>query len=94
MTTGAAAVPASSRRWVVLAAGILTVPAVYAWVLALGGKRLAALIAALFVALNPDLVFVNSHSGGTTLLLPFLTTLFLLFLTLAATRDSPIWLLP
>ena len=81
-------------RWVVLAAGVLTVPAVYAWVLVLGRKRLAALIAALFVALNPDLIFVNSHSGGTTLLLPFLTTLFLLFLTLAATRDSPIWLLP
>ena len=81
-------------RWVVLAAGVLTVPVAYAWVLELGGKRLAALIAALFVALNPDLIFVNSHSGGTTLLLPFLTTLFLLCLTLAATRDSPIWLFP
>ncbi|HRO92224.1 MAG TPA: glycosyltransferase family 39 protein, partial [Promineifilum sp.] len=81
-------------RWIVLAAGVLTVPVVYAWVLALGRKRLAALIAALFVALNPDLIFVNSHSGGTTLLLPFLTTLFLLCLTLAATRDSPAWLLP
>lgn len=81
-------------RWVVLAAGVLTVPVVYAWVLALGRKRLAALIAALFVALNPDLIFVNSHSGGTTLLLPFLTTLFLLFLALAAAHDNPIWLLP
>ncbi len=81
-------------RWVVLAAGILTVPVVYGWVLALGQKRLAALIAALFVALNPDLIFVNSHSGGTTLLLPLLTTLFLLCLTLAATRDSVAWLFP
>ena len=81
-------------RWIVLATGILTVPVVYGWVLALGQKRLAALMAALFVALNPDLIFVNSHSGGTTLLLPFLTTLFLLCLTLAATRDSVTWLLP
>lgn len=79
-------------RWVVLVAGVLTVPLVYGWVLALGRRRSTALIAALFVALNPDLIYVNSHSGGTTLLLPFLTTLFLLCLTLATSHDSVLWL--
>ncbi len=80
-------------RVVILVAGILTVPAVYAWVLALGKNRLAALLAALFTALNPDLILINSHLGGTTLLMPFLTVLFLLALTLAAERDSIGWLL-
>jgi len=79
-------------RVVILAAGVLTVPAVYAWVLALGKDRLAALLAALFAALNPDLILVNSHIGGTTLLMPLLATLFLLALTLAAERDSFAWL--
>lgn len=79
-------------RVVILVAGILTVPAVFAWVLALGKARLAALLAALFTALNADLILVNSHLGGTTLLMPFLTVLFLLALTLAAERDSLGWL--
>lgn len=80
-------------RLVVLVAGVLTVPVTYAWVAALGKRRLPALLAALFVALNPDLILVNSHIGGTTLLLPFLTTLYLLCLTLAVERDSVAWLL-
>ncbi len=80
-------------RVVILVAGILTVPAVYAWVLALGKDRLAALLAALFTALNADLILINSHLGGTTLLMPLLTTLFLLALTLSAERDSLGWLL-
>ena len=80
-------------RLVILVAGILTVPLTWAWVQTLGRNRLPALIAALLVALNPDLILVNSHIGGTTLLLPFLTTLFLLCLTLAVTRDSAGWLL-
>ena len=80
-------------RFVTLAAGILTVPLAWAWVLALGRDRLAALVAALLVALNPDLILTNSHIGGTTLLLPFFTTLFLLCLTLAVKRDSPVWTL-
>ncbi|MCZ2114515.1 MAG: glycosyltransferase family 39 protein [Anaerolineae bacterium] len=80
-------------RLVILVAGILTVPLTWAWVQTLGRNRLPALIAALLVALNPDLILVNSHIGGTTLLLPFLTTLFLLCLTLAVTRDSTGWLL-
>lgn len=80
-------------RLVILAAGILTVPLTWAWVQALGRDRAAALIAAALVALNPDLIFVYSHLGGTTLLLPFISTLFLLCLTLAAERDSAGWLL-
>ena len=79
-------------RVVILVAGVLTVPTVYAWVLALGKDRIAALLAALFTAFNPDLILVNSHIGGTTLLMPLLTTLFLLALTLAAERDSFVWL--
>ncbi len=79
-------------RAVVLVAGVLTVPAVYAWVHVLGRSRLAGLIAALFVALNPYLIVVNSHLGGTTMLMPLLTTLFLLALTLAVRRDSRAWL--
>lgn len=79
-------------RAVVLAAGVLTVPAVYAWVYVLSRGRLAGLIAALFVALNPYLIVVNSHLGGTTMLMPLLTTLFLLALTLAVRRDSRGWL--
>ncbi len=80
-------------RLVILAAGILTVPLTWAWVQTLGRDRPAALFAALLVALNPDLILTNSHLGGTTLMLPFLATLFLLCLTLAATRDSAGWLL-
>jgi 4-amino-4-deoxy-L-arabinose transferase-like glycosyltransferase len=75
-------------RVVVLAAGVLTVPATYGWVRVLGRSRLAGLIAALFVALNPYLIVVNSHLGGTTMLMPLLTVLFLLALTLAVRRDS------
>jgi 4-amino-4-deoxy-L-arabinose transferase-like glycosyltransferase len=80
-------------RLVILVAGILTVPVTYSWVQTLGRDRLAALIAAAFVALNPDLILVNSHIGGTTLLLPFLSTLFLLAITAAAERDSIGWLI-
>ncbi len=117
-------------RAVVLVAGVLTVPAVYAWVYVLSsswvphpwggrsvplppggarggsaytlepspnpshreGDRLAGLLAALFVALNPYLIVVNSHLGGTTMLMPLLTTMFLLALTLAVRRDSRGWL--
>lgn len=80
-------------RFVTLAAGILTIPVTWVWAQALGKNRLAALIAALLVAVNPDLILTNSHVGGTTFLLPFLTTLFLLCLTLANKRDSPGWVL-
>jgi 4-amino-4-deoxy-L-arabinose transferase-like glycosyltransferase len=79
-------------RAVVLAAGTLTAPATYGWVYALSQNKVAGLVAALLVASNPDLILVNSHIGGTTFLLPFLTTLFLLALTLAVRRDSYFWL--
>ena len=80
-------------RVVILLSGILTVPVTYGWVQAMGKNKPAGLIAASFVALSPDLIVVNSHLGGTTMLLPLLATLFLLGLTLAVERDSAGWLL-
>lgn len=80
-------------RVVVMITGLLTVPVTYAWVVALSGNRRAGLIAALFVAANPDLILVNSHIGGASFLVPFFTTLFLYLLTEGLRRDEPVWLL-
>jgi 4-amino-4-deoxy-L-arabinose transferase-like glycosyltransferase len=80
-------------RMVVMVTGTLTVPATYFWVSHLGQSNIAGLIAAFLIAINPDMILVNSHVGGVTLLLPFFTTLFLLFLTLAVLRDGVGWLL-
>lgn len=79
-------------RAVIMVAGTLTVPATFGWVQALGHNKTAALIAALLVTVNPDLILVNSHMGGSTFLLPFFTTLFLMGLTVALSQDSWGWL--
>ena len=80
-------------RIVVMVTGTLTIPLTYGWVQALSKNKLAGLIAALLVALNPDLILVNSHMGGATFLLPFFTTAFLLGITVAVRRDSVKWLI-
>ncbi|MFQ5401157.1 MAG: glycosyltransferase family 39 protein [Anaerolineae bacterium] len=80
-------------RVIVMATGTLTATLTYAWVRRLGGNRLASVVAAGLIAANPHLVLVNSHAGGTTFLMPFFTTLFLLLLTSAVKADRAIWLL-
>ncbi len=80
-------------RVVVMITGTLTIPVTYGWVQALSKNKVAGLIAALFVALNPDLILVNSHMGGATFLLPFFTTSFLLGITLAVRQDNVKWLI-
>ncbi len=57
------------------------------------GNRVASLTAAGLVAANPHLILLNSHVGGTTLLLPFFTTLFLYLLSRAVETDRPGWLI-
>jgi hypothetical protein len=47
----------------------------------LRGTRVAGLVAASLVAANPHLILLNSHVGGTTFLVPFLTTSFLWLLS-------------
>lgn len=79
-------------RLVVMTTGTLTVPMAYGWVCALRNNRVAGLIAATLVALNPDMILVNSHMGGSTFLLPFFTTGSLWGLTLAVRRGSLGWL--
>jgi hypothetical protein len=79
-------------RTIVLVTGTLTATVTYAWVRQLRGGRIAALIAALLVAANPHLILLNGHVGGTTFLLPFLTTLFLWCLSRAVDDDSYRWL--
>jgi 4-amino-4-deoxy-L-arabinose transferase-like glycosyltransferase len=80
-------------RTVMLIAGTLTVTITYAWVHRLGKSRTASFIAAGLVAVNPHLVLLNSHPGGTTFLLPFFTTLFLWLLTSAVDLDHRGWLI-
>lgn len=80
-------------RTVVLVTGTLTVAITYAWVRRLGGNRMASSIAALLVAINPHLILLNSHLGGTTYLLPFFTTSFLWLLSSAVDSDHRGWLI-
>jgi len=80
-------------RTVILVAGTLTTTLTYAWVRALHGSRLAGAVAAGIVAINPHLVLLNSHVGGTTFLLPFLTTSFLWLLSTAVDSDGHGWLM-
>ena len=80
-------------RMVVLIAGTLTIPLTYSWVNAISRNKAAGLITAMFVAVNPDLILVNSHIGGATFLLPFFTTLFLLGITIAVRQDNARWLI-
>jgi len=80
-------------RIVALISGTLIVALTYMWTRQLRGPRPAALIAALLVAANPHLILLNSHLGGTTFLMPFLTLLFLWSLSRAVHTDSYIWLI-
>ena len=80
-------------RAVILTTGTLLAPLTYWWVRRLRGTLLAGLVAAGIVISNPHLVLINSHIGGTTQLLPFFTTLFLLLLTTAVETDQPGWLI-
>lgn len=75
-------------RFVILLAGTLTAPLTYLWVRELFNQRSASLIAALLVVVNPHMILLNSHVGGTTFLMPFFTTLFLWVLTTAVNQDS------
>ncbi len=79
-------------RAVVLVAGALTAPLTYAWARRLGERPLAGLIAAGVVVADPHLILLNSHVGGTTFLLPFLTLTFLWLLSKAVDVDHPGWL--
>jgi 4-amino-4-deoxy-L-arabinose transferase-like glycosyltransferase len=79
-------------RVVIMITGVLTVPATYAWVVALSRSQVAGFMAALLVAANPDLILVNSHIGGASFLVPFFTTLFLYLLTKSLNEDKPGWL--
>jgi hypothetical protein len=76
-------------RTIVLLAGVATVPVTYAWMRALGAGDRVRSLAALLVACNPHLILLNSHVGGTTFLLPFLTTTSLWLLSAAVQRDRP-----
>lgn len=78
-------------RLVVLVSGTLTVPVTYIWVSKMGKSVPAGFVAAFLIAINPDMIVVNSHVGGVTLLLPLFTTLFFLFLTLAKQDDKKRW---
>jgi 4-amino-4-deoxy-L-arabinose transferase-like glycosyltransferase len=80
-------------RTVVLIAGTLTATVTYAWGCHLHGNRVASLVATALVAANPHLVLLNSHVGGTTFLLPFLTTSFLWLLSRAVNSDHRGWLI-
>ncbi len=80
-------------RVIAMITGVLTIPLTYLWVDALGKNKWAALIAAFLVAINPYLIVVNSHMGGTTYFLPILTVLFLWCLTQSINRDHWGWLL-
>jgi len=79
-------------RAVVLVAGTLTATLTYAWARRLRERPLAALIAAALVVADPHLILLNSHVGGTTFLLPFLTVSFLWLLSRAVDVDHPAWL--
>jgi hypothetical protein len=80
-------------RMIALLTGTLTIPLTFALVLKSGKNYLASLIAALLIAINADLILVNSHIGGTTFLLPFFTTLFLWLFLEAIYRDRVRWLI-
>ena len=80
-------------RAVVLIAGTLTATITYVWVHRLGKNRTASFVAAVLVAINPHLVLLNSHLGGTTYLMPFFTSLFLWLLTIAVDLDHRGWLI-
>ncbi len=79
-------------RIIAIITGTLTIPLTYLWVKALGDNKTAALIAALLVAINPYLIVINSHMGGTTYLLPFLSVLFFWCLTMMIKQDHRGWL--
>ena len=80
-------------RAVILTTGTLIAPLTYLWVRRLKGTHLAGLIAATLVITNPHLILMNSHVGGTTLLLPFFTTLFLWLVASAVETDQYRWLI-
>lgn len=80
-------------RIIAMITGVLTIPLTYLWVDALGKNKWAALIAAFLVAINPYLIVVNSHMGGTTYFLPVLAVLFLWCLTVAVKQDRRGWLM-
>ena len=80
-------------RAIILTTGSLLAPLTYLSVRRLRGTLLAGLVAAGIIITNPHLVLINSHIGGTTQLLAFFTTLFLLFLTTAVETDQPGWLM-
>jgi hypothetical protein len=80
-------------RAVALITGALMVPLTYAWVRQMRGPRSMAVVAGLLVAANPHLILLNSHVGGTTLLLPFLTLIFLWSLARAIYTDHRGWLI-
>ncbi len=80
-------------RTVLLITGTLTATVTYAWGCQLHGNRVASLVATALVAANPHLILLNSHVGGTTFLLPFLTTSFLWLLSSAVDSDHYGWLI-
>ncbi|PID86235.1 MAG: hypothetical protein CSB13_04045 [Chloroflexi bacterium] len=79
-------------RVIAMITGVLTIPLTYLWVDALGKNKWAALISAFLVAINPYLIVVNSHMGGTTYFLPILAVLFLWCLAQTINRDNRSWL--
>lgn len=79
-------------RMIAIITGTLTILFTYLWIVSLSKNKTAALIAALLVAVNPYLILINSHMGGTTYLLPFLSVLFFWCLTETVRRDHKGWL--
>ena len=79
-------------RVIAIITGTLTILFTYLWVAQLGKNKTAALIAAMLIAINPYLILINSHMGGTTYLLPFLSVIFFWGITQTINKDSKGWL--